>query len=287
MPYEFDQLFHYLADKAAELKLAAAGPRRGQFEQLFNELATEAAELKRIVISQRLWNETGGIVKHGLLKGYYLGERATWRPQDNAAKLLGLYEQEVCELIGRIAPGRSTLVDLGAADGFYGVGLIATNCFDQSYCYEIDDDSRENLRALAMAAGVADRVHLYGAATSSFAGDLQHAGVDFSDTVVLCDIEGAEFEVLTREALAAMRRAHVIVEIHDFQIPGGHGPALLTALVDRATEFFSIHEYRTSARDLSGVSVPAEHCADNDRWLTCSEGRAKLMSWLHFAPLTT
>lgn len=251
---------------------------------LFYHLTVEAIEMRRIFIGRRVWQATGGIVQHGLMAGYYLGDRATWRHQDNAAKLLGLYEQEVCELIGRLKSGRSTLVDLGAADGFYAVGLVATGNFERSFCYEIEAASRENVRHIAAAAGVGDRVHVFGAATPLFPRELTAIGVQFSDAVVLCDIEGAEFDVLTRGCLEEIRDAHVIVELHDFQIPNGAGPQAYRDLISRASEFFTIREYRTGARDLSGIPMFSDHWTDTDRWLACSEGRAKLMSWLHFEP---
>jgi hypothetical protein len=251
---------------------------------LFYHLTTEAIEMRRIFIGRRVWQATGGVVQHGLLAGYYLGDRATWRHQDNAAKLLGLYEQEVCELIGRIKADRSTFVDLGAADGFYAVGLVATRHFERSYCYEIDDASRENLREMANRADVGANVHLFGAATASFPAELVAHGVRFSDSVVLCDIEGHEFEVLTRECLEQLKDAQVIVELHDFQIANGHGPRLYRELLERAGEFFNIREYRTGVRDLSKVPLFDDHWTDTDRWLACSEGRAKLMTWLHLEP---
>jgi hypothetical protein len=251
---------------------------------LFHQVTVQAIEMRRVFIGRRVWEQTGGIVQHGLLKGYYLGDRATWRHQDNGAKLLGLYEQEVCDLIAKIKTGRSTFVDLGGADGFYAVGLVATRHFERSYCYEIDLASRENLGQMAAQAGVGGEVHLFGAATCNFPAELVAQGVQFSDSVVLCDIEGHEFDVLTRECLEQLKDAHVIVELHDFLVPDGHGPRLYRELVERAAEFFNIHEYRTGARDLRNIPLLDDHWTDSDRWLACSEGRAKLMSWLHFEP---
>lgn len=251
---------------------------------LFDHATTQAIQMRRAYNGRRLWEATGGIVQHGLLKGYFLGERATWRPEDNGTKLLGLYEQEVCDLIGRVKGSRKTLVDLGAADGLYGVGLVATNHFERSYCYEVVADSRENLRQLAGQAGVGDRVHIFGEATSDFPAELAAAGVQFSDAVVLCDIEGYEFQVLTRECLAQLKDAHVIVEEHNFCISNGWGPKLLRELIERASEFFNVYEIKAGARDLSNIPLVADHWTDNDRWLLCSEGRAKLMSWLYFEP---
>jgi hypothetical protein len=68
------------------------------------------------------------------------------------------------------SPGRcDVLVDLRGADGFYAVGMVERGHFRESHCFEIQDDSRANIAAIAADNGVAERVHLYGAATSTFA----------------------------------------------------------------------------------------------------------------------
>jgi hypothetical protein len=252
-------------------------------EDMFSQLSSLMVEARRAYLGRRLWKQTNGVVQHGLLKGYFLGDDAHWRAEDNAAKLVGLYEQEVCQLLERVRDGRKTFIDLGAADGFYGIGLIATNAFERSICYEVNLRSQENLRKLALVHGVADRVEILGAVSPDFAAQLAHRGIDFADAVVLVDIEGHEFETLTRDCLHQLRKAHVIVEIHDFMVVE-YGPRWYRELLERARECFDITEYRTGARDLSGIPLLADHWTDTDRWLLCSEGRAKLMSWLHLAP---
>ncbi|MDR5853719.1 hypothetical protein P9239_15500 [Caballeronia sp. LZ062] len=250
----------------------------------FIKMSAEVVEARRMYNGRRLWRATNGVVQHGLLKGYFLGERATWRYEDTGTKLVGLYELEVCELIRRIHRGRSTFIDLGAADGFYGIGLVSTGVFERSICYEIDEASRDNLRNLANERGVGDRVNILGAVTSTFADELSAHGVDFKDCVLLCDIEGHEFETLTRECLRTLRHAHVIVEIHDFMIVGPDRHTWLPNLVARASDYFNVTEIKAGARDLTQIPLIADNWTDSDRWLLCSEGRAKPMTWLHFEP---
>jgi hypothetical protein len=253
-----------------------------EIDDLFQHATQQAVEARRIYLARRVADATAGVVQHGPLTGYYLGNKVTWRESDNGAKLLGLYEKEVCELLDLLSKDRHVLVDLGGADGFYGVGLIASGKYKESHCFEIVDASRQNIVDIANSAGVASQVHVYGAATPSFASDLKQQGVDFAQAVVLCDIEGAEFDVLTNECLHALKDAHVIIEVHDFLVHGGREKYV--DLLQRADEFFHVSEIKTGARDLSGIPLLADHWTDTDRWLLCSESRAKLMSWLYFAP---
>ncbi|MDE2357624.1 MAG: hypothetical protein KGL69_12815 [Alphaproteobacteria bacterium] len=251
-------------------------------EDLMDWATGHAVEVRRLYLARRLFQATGGVVQHGPLSGYNVGARATWRAADDSAKILGLYEQEVCALLARLAGERTTLIDLGAADGYYGVGLVAVGVYARSHCFEIVEESRQNLAALAADHGVGDRVHIHGAATPGFMAELAAQGVEASDSVVLCDIESSEFEVLDEACLQSLTRAHLIVEIHDFM--RGDGKAQYARLLERASRLFEVTEIRTGARDLSQIPLVSDHWTDNDRWLLCSESRAKLMSWLHLAP---
>lgn len=255
--------------------------------QMLHGQFSHAADLYRFILMRRVMHVTGGVIQHGPLAGFNIGQFATWREDDNAAKLLGFYEQEVCTLLARLAgPQRDVLVDLGGADGYYAVGMIARGIYRESHCFEIVDASRANIAAIATANGVADRVHLYGAATPSFAADLVSRGIDFRRASVLVDIESAEFEVLTAECLHDLRHAHVIVEIHDFMRPHD-GAQRYAELCERAQVEFNVHVLTTGARDPSAIPLLRSGWTDTDRWLLCSESRATLMTWLYLEPKET
>ncbi|KVV25045.1 hypothetical protein WK78_02795 [Burkholderia cepacia] len=250
---------------------------------LLHQRFWDGAELYRFLLGQRLMHMTGGVVQHGPLKGFNIGTRATWRASDNGPKLLGFYEQEVCDKLYWLRAGRDTLIDLGGADGFYAVGMLKNDLYQQCHCFEIEDASRQNIAAIAEENGVRDRIHLYGAATSTFARDLTDRGVDLARAVVLIDIESAEFDVLTAECLNDLRAAHVIVEIHDFMRPHD-GTQRYAELLERAEKVFDVRPFTTGPRDPSQIPLLSQGWTDTDRWLVCSESRATLMTWLHLSP---
>lgn len=251
--------------------------------ELIDGITRIGSETRRLALGQRLAAATGNVIQHGPLSGYRLPSISTWREADNSAKLLGLYEQEVQNLLAQLAPARRVLVDLGGADGFYAVGTVAAGLFERSIVYELAAESRANISAHAAESGVADRVSIHGAADSRFTRQLMASGLELSNCVVLIDIEGCEFEVLTPECLYDLRHSHVIIEVHDFLRPGT-GPAELQTLIECAQAYFHVTELRTGARDLSPIPLLSDHWTDTDRWLLCSESRAKLMSWLWFSP---
>lgn len=111
--------------------------------------------------------------------------------------MLGLYEQEVlANLVG--APDRfRVFVDVGAADGYYAVGLLHSGKVDLSIAFEVIPECRKAIRLLAVENGVADRIKVLGAASNRFVEDLAEQKIVSGETMFLIDIEGVEFKVLT------------------------------------------------------------------------------------------
>lgn len=244
-------------------------------------LAKDHVEKRREVLSQKLFQELGGIVRYGPMKGLKLADGLSWDSGDKAPMLLGIYEREVLESLQQASRAHDTVVDLGAADGYYGVGLVKSGMFQRSYCFELTARGQAAIKELAAANELENRVHVFGTADAGFCKLLVSEGVKLDHSVVLCDIEGAEFETFTEETLAALRQSIVIIEIHDFLREDG--PEQFLALKRRASAWFAISEMRTGARDLS-LFPECRRLSDSDRWLMASEGRGELMTWLRLDP---
>jgi len=75
----------------------------------------------RYMLSDRLAAQMSYTVAHGPFRGLKLSQERWWSAADRGSMLLGIYEGEVLAAIGSLARGRTTLVDIGAADGYYAV----------------------------------------------------------------------------------------------------------------------------------------------------------------------
>ena len=244
-------------------------------------LASDPVEERRVALSRELFEEFGGVVRYGPMKGLKLPGGLYWSSGDGAPMLLGIYEREVLEQLQRIAAMRHTLVNLGAADGYYGVGLVKNGMFEHSYCFELMPKGRAAIKELATANGLEKRVHVYGAADAFLSRVLGSEGVKLGDVVILCDIEGAEFEIFTDNALAALKGTIIIIELHDFLREDGREQLL--ALKERASVWFDLTEILMGGRDFSAFPE-CRRFSDSDRWLMASEGRGELMTWLRLDP---
>lgn len=202
-----------------------------------------------------------------------------WGDADRGAMALGLYEQEVLDLITQYSTPGCTFINLGAADGYYGIGMLRSGIASSAYCFEMDDTARAKLIQHARTNGVADRLKVFGKADARFFERLDplQAGRAF----ILCDIEGAEFDVFpSADAFLRFKDSHIVIEIHDWS---DELKQRTQKLVADASQTHRPTFFRTSSRDLSGIDL-LKDLDDTTRWLVCSEGRPKLMEWCHLKP---
>lgn len=147
-------------------------------------------------------------------------------------KLLGSYEEPIHPWIDELITHRSydVIINVGCAEGYYAVGLARALPGCQVIAYDIDAEARERTTALAHRNGVPNVRVL---AECTFAELDAHAG---PRSLVLCDVEGYERELLDPSRSAALRRCDLVVECHDFLVPG-----VADLLIERFWETHVIH----------------------------------------------
>jgi hypothetical protein len=126
-------------------------------------------------------------------------------------KIIGSYEQELQPLIeSLIARAYRIVVDIGAAEGYYAVGMATRLPHAAVYAFEADPRGAAQLAALAAANGVADRVIARGLCTVA---DL--AALDLNGwPLIISDCEGAEVMLLDPRAVPALTRCDILLEFH-------------------------------------------------------------------------
>lgn len=235
---------------------------------------------RRLQLSALLNDRFGATVRYGPFQGLRLTNSAWWGKTDRAGMLLGLYEQEVLRTLEKISAGsRRSFIELGAADGYYGVGVLVNDLFEQSYCFEINEEGRKTIATNAALNAVEPRVHVFGAATHDFHTLLPSTVVD--NCVLLVDVEGAEFDILIAETFRRFSKSIIIVEMHDHFFPDAQ--SRVSRLRKDCESLFHIEELTTTGRDMSLFPELKEFC-DTDRWLICSEGRRSMPHWFVMTP---
>jgi len=225
-------------------------------------------------LSKYLHSSFGGKVSYGPFSGLQLQWNSSWGAKSRSTMLLGIYEIEVLRELIITSKNYRYFIDIGAADGYYALGAIFGGYFEKSFCYEASQNGREVIKGNAELNGLADLVVIRGKASSDFFHDFQDDVRD--DSVVLVDIEGGEFQLLSNEALFAFRKSIIIIEIHDWMV--SNGQSKLLELESRARRYFNIKKLQTGAREPAAFEELVE-VTDSERWLVCSESREMLQTW--------
>jgi hypothetical protein len=239
----------------------------------------DAIKKRRIEISKQLDQLFESTVQYGPFKGLKLSPKTWWGSTDRASMLLGIYEKDVLDSFQNIPKKFTTFIDLGAADGYYGIGVLVNNLFEKSICFEISEEGRQTIKRNAQINNVLNKVEIKGIATNDFYNEFSTLAL--SKTVLFIDIEGAEFELIDKETFNAFKNSIIFIELHDWFFEDGDEK--LQKLKNDSTLTHLVTELTMGSRDLS-IFPELNKLNDTDRWLICSEGRAQLMKWLRFDP---
>jgi hypothetical protein len=184
-------------------------------------------------------------------------------------KLLGSYEKELHPALDEIVRGDyRRIVNIGCAEGYYAVGLALKLPQAEICAFEIDLAAQDRCRQLAELNGVFGRLKLQGACTVQALRPLADPR-----TLIVCDCEGAEMDLLDPEKVPGLLQTDLLVELHDFI-----DPRISETLFRR---FKSSHRIRTIAStDRTPAAYPIlASLQPKDQSLALEEFRPGPMEW--------
>ncbi len=199
-------------------------------------------------------------------------------------KALGTYELELTPLIERLCSMPFELIiNVGAAEGYYSIGLARRNPQAKVVTFEADERIRQVLRKMIQLNGMADRIAIKGFCDTD---SLRNALSDPGLRLVVMDIEGAESSLLDPVKIPYLSDIYILVEIHDFV-----SRDLAQTIRTRFQQSHQITEIWSKPRKLSDFPrVPSskQRFLRFDRLLELSlrEGRPEPMRWLYLEPIT-
>jgi len=235
---------------------------------------------RRERLSEKIINLFDNTIRYGPFKGLKLSNNISWGLTDRAAMLFGIYEKEVLDWLSSLSEKRKYFIDLGAADGYYALGMIKSKKCEFSFCYEILEESQKVIHDNAKLNNLSDKIEVRGEASKNFVDDFSSNELD--NAIIFVDVEGHEFSIFNKDVLKKCRNAIMIVELHEWLIKDGTNK--LKIFIKNAKQYFDISFLTTSSRDLSNYEE-LKYWNDTDRWLLCSEGRGRLMSWCILEPI--
>jgi hypothetical protein len=233
-----------------------------------NAALRHLAKWRTVLLENTLVSLSGEAVLSGPFKGMVYGGKAS--EGSRTARLLGAYEAALAPVIETIiAQAYPLVIDVGSAEGYYAVGLARRMPGSRILARDENPSAQALCAALATANDVAGRIVI--------GGRLDHADFDIcaaQPTAILCDIEGAEGELLDPVRAPGLLHADILVEVHE-----GMRPGLLAALRARfaPSHHLTLIQPRLDASTLPGWT---NQLNDLDRLLLLWEWRASPTPWL-------
>lgn len=237
--------------------------------------------IRRELLGTRIYNESDGKVLYGPFEGLKILSHR-WGARDLGSMILGQYERHVVEYLNSIDNNYSIFIDVGAADGFYAIGLTQNKKMDKSICFESSPEGRQSIAMNSRANKMENKVQIRGTAREDFAKELiREIGSDIDKCVFLFDIEGGEFDLLNQENLRILRNSILVIELHE---EANDYENKLSKLNSDASNFFKVSTLNRKSVDPFSFKE-LDSWPDEDRQIIFSEGRRYAMTWLTLTPL--
>jgi hypothetical protein len=201
--------------------LVFAVMRSRAVRRVFGYLAYHAKRAERRDLEARL--RAQGVyptaVERGPFQGLQLPPPATYI-SCRFEKAIGTYEHEIHPLLERLRQTQDfrVVINIGAADGFYSVGLARLFPAAQVISYETAPHRRAVLQQVAELNHVADRMDVRAACSPAA---LRELGPTLTGPpLVFCDVDTYETVLLDLDQVPWLRTAFILVELHDCMEPG-------------------------------------------------------------------
>lgn len=202
-------------------------------------------------------------------------------PNFNTAMLLGSWEKELWPIIENISNRKyGGLVCIGAAEGLYAVGLSKLLNNPPVIAFERLQEYRKLMSDLASSNDIRG-LSVLGNCTCK---ELEHALAGIKNPpIVICDVEGAEVELLDPKVVPQLRHASILVELHEMYAPNCE--SILRNRFSETHDEILIHGKKRSFEDLPDKFKFIRIFASTKIAINLmNEGRPYPMSWFWLTP---
>jgi len=197
-------------------------------------------------IRHEVQKKVNGQVLYGPFKGMKIDLEGT-----PLCTFLGTIEKDVHPAFAKLFVfSFDQIINVGATEGYYAVGMALKWPEATVYAFEMQEDPyRAKIAKLASDNSVSDRVNIRGYCN---VGDLVKLLTYGKSTLLMLDVEGDEINLLDPLAIDELRRATILVELHDMVVPG-----CSRIIEERFQNTHAITKYTTRPRTLKDFPLCA------------------------------
>lgn len=242
-------------------------------------------EYHKIYLNNEIIKISKSKIMNGHYKNTYFLNKSHWSKFDHASKLLGLYEEQVQDLIVNTQRKNNlkNFINIGCAEGYHALGLIKNNFFDKSICYEISEVARNILKENLKKNNIENKVKIRGEANSNqIKKDLENLTIE--ETLFLIDIEGNEFKLFSDNDFNFLKKGFFIIEDHNFMV---RNHTLKDNFYSSIKKYFNVSIIQNGSRNPFDLNINfMNELNDDSRFLILSECRSQKMNWIFLSPKT-
>jgi precorrin-6B methylase 2 len=199
-------------------------------------------------------------------------------------KLLGTYELELNDIIEKIISMRpEKIVNIGAAEGYYAVGLARRLPQTEVIAFEEKFDAIQLINRLSCLNGVSSNLKIMGCCSQK---DLLATLASQKKTILLIDIEGGEKDLLEQSIMPFLNNVDLLLEVHEVSVPN-----LSTNLKNLFHVTHNCIEFDARKRELDDLPNKMPKFVQNSIFsrsllLMMDEQRSDGLKWLYFQSKT-
>lgn len=249
-------------------------------KKTLDNFRSETVHERRKRISKEVYKMCDEKIKYGIFKDLLLIENSWWCQSDLGSMCLGLYEKEILDFISKYKKNYfENFIDIGAADGYYGIGMLHSLYVKNSICFELTENGRNSIYSNWETNGSPGELKIFGNIFEDFNEGIN--SINLSKSLILIDIEGAEFDFLTEKNLKILSKSIIVIEIHNWI---ENFMSKYENFLKIASKYFKINILKRKERNTLTFNELRSFTDDN-RLLLTSEGRPCLMRFLSLEPL--
>ena len=194
--------------------------------------------------------------------------------------LIGVWEKEISFIWDSLQEFKY-IIDVGAAEGFYAVGLARKYPEKMIYAFEMDLSTQRVLEKV-ISDNLIKNIEMCGKCEYN---DLLNFGAKLDDSLIVMDCEGYEIELLNNLSISILKNTTMLVELHEMYAPG-----CTNELRERFSSTHNIQEIEGKHRDINDWPKQLkflEYLYPKELLLDfMDEGRPYPMNWLYMKPKT-
>lgn len=223
-----------------------------------------------VALTEKVLRNQGPRVVSGPFQGLEFSGRTFSRHL--APKLFGTYERELHPVLQEVLGSRyAQVLDVGSAEGYYAVGLALRIPGVPVHAFDTDSWARETVEEMARTNGVTN-LTVHAACTPEWL--TAHLR---PESFILSDCEGYEDVLFAPDRVPDLRRADLLIELHEEPAPGVTG-----RLLERFSATHTARVIRQQPR--SSADLPEVHyLSEDERKKAVDEFRGAEQQWLWLA----